>query len=103
MKRGIISKSESIQLLNDEFIKILKREKDTNTYPVGIYLLKVNNRNTRTRCKICSKFPNTPLLARLFWQYGSVKILDKHKNKLMWQSYIFIFRRLKNNVTCLFL
>ena len=23
--------------------------------PVGIYLLKVNNRNTRTRCQICSK------------------------------------------------
>ena len=26
-----------------------------NTYPAGIYLLKVNNRNTRTRCVICSK------------------------------------------------
>ena len=24
-------------------------------FPVGIYLLKVNNRNTRTRCEICSK------------------------------------------------
>ena len=23
--------------------------------PVGIYLLQVNNRNTRTRCEICSK------------------------------------------------
>ena len=23
--------------------------------PVGIYLVKVNNRNTRTRCEICSK------------------------------------------------
>ena len=23
--------------------------------PTGIYLLKVNNRNTRRRCKICSK------------------------------------------------
>ena len=27
----------------------------TNTLPAGIYLLKVNNRNTRTRCEICSK------------------------------------------------
>ena len=26
-----------------------------NLFPVGIYLLKVNNRNTRTRCEICSK------------------------------------------------
>ena len=25
-------------------------------YPVGIYLFKVNNTNTRARCKICSKF-----------------------------------------------
>ena len=24
-------------------------------FPAGIYLLKVNNRNTRTRCEICSK------------------------------------------------
>ena len=24
-------------------------------YPVGIYLLKVNNRNGRIRCEICSK------------------------------------------------
>ena len=24
-------------------------------YPAGIYLLEVNNRNTRTRCEICSK------------------------------------------------
>ena len=26
--------------------------------PAGIYLLKVNNRNTRTRCEICSKLTN---------------------------------------------
>ena len=25
------------------------------TYPAGIYLLKVKNRNTRTRCEICPK------------------------------------------------
>ena len=25
------------------------------TYPASMYLLKVNNRNTRTRCEICSK------------------------------------------------
>ena len=28
--------------------------------PAGIYLLKVNNRNTRTRCKICSKLIKIP-------------------------------------------
>ena len=26
-----------------------------NIFPAGIYLLKVNNRNTRTRCEVCSK------------------------------------------------
>ena len=26
-----------------------------NCYPAGIYLFKVNNRNTRTGCVICSK------------------------------------------------
>ena len=25
------------------------------SYPASIYMLKVNNRNTRTRCEICSK------------------------------------------------
>ena len=25
------------------------------TYPAGIYMFKVNNRNTRTRCEMCSK------------------------------------------------
>ena len=43
-------------------------------------------------------FPNPLLLARLFRQYCPNEIPDKHKNKLMWQSYFFIFRRLKNNV-----
>ena len=28
--------------------------------PACIYLLKVNNRNTRTRCEICSKLTKTP-------------------------------------------
>ena len=48
-------------------------------------------------------FSEPPLLARLFQQYCPNEILDKHKNKLMWQSYCFIFRRLKNNVTCFFI
>ena len=28
---------------------------DTKGYPIGVYMFKVNNRNTRTRCEICSK------------------------------------------------
>ena len=40
-------------------------------------------------------FPNLPLLAR---QYFLNETREKHKNKLMWQSYFFIFRKLENNV-----
>ena len=47
-------------------------------------------------------FPTPLLLARLSWQYCPIEIPDKHKNKLTWQSYFFIFIELKNNVTCFF-
>ena len=33
-------------------------KQDFNTIPAGNYMLKVNNRNTRTRCEICSKSNN---------------------------------------------
>ena len=37
-----------------------------SSFPAGIYLLKVNNRNSRTRCEICSKLTiKTP--ERSFW------------------------------------
>ena len=29
---------------------------DFNDLPVGIYMFKFNNRDTKTRCEICSKF-----------------------------------------------
>ena len=42
-------------------------------HPVGIYLLKVNNRDTRTRCEICSKLTiKTP--ERLHWRLSAVFI-----------------------------
>ena len=47
-------------------------------------------------------FPNPPFLARLFQHYCLNDILNKNKSKLMWQSYFFIFRRLKNNVICFY-
>ena len=46
-------------------------------------------------------FPNPPLLARLF-QYHPNKTLGKHKNKLIGQSYLFNFKKLKNNARCFF-
>ena len=44
-------------------------------------------------------FSEPPLLTRRFWEYCRSIIPDKHKNKLMWQSYYFIFKRIKTNVT----
>ena len=38
---------------NTPLLKMLKAEMPKR--PFGIYLLKVNNRNARTRCEICSK------------------------------------------------
>ena len=40
-------------------------------FPVGIYLLKVNNINTRTRCEICSKL-TTKTPERLHWRRSGV-------------------------------
>ena len=38
------------------FMKLLEKYNSVSIHhPAGIYLLKVNNRNTRTRCEICSK------------------------------------------------
>ena len=35
--------------------KISQKWVNEGTYPTGIYLLKVNNKSTKTRCEICSK------------------------------------------------
>ena len=38
------------QCLNKDF-----NNQEINSYPAGNCMFKVNNRNTRTRCEICSK------------------------------------------------
>ena len=43
-------------------------------------------------------FPNSLLLGRLFQQCDPNKIPEKHKNKLMWQSCFFIFRKLRKHI-----
>ena len=44
-------------------------------FPVGIYLLKVNNRNARARCKMCSKLTiKTP--ERRQWRRSGVFIVN---------------------------
>ena len=46
-----------------------------NTYnPVGIYLLKVNNRNSRTRCEICSNL-RIKIPERRQWRHSGIFIV----------------------------
>ena len=46
-----------------------------NNYPAGIYLLKVKNRNTRTRCEICSKL-TIKLPERRQWRRSGIFIVN---------------------------
>ena len=48
--------------IDQQIIEIVKKSSSStqkthhvSSYPAGIYLLKVNNRNFRTSCEICSK------------------------------------------------
>ena len=53
----------------------LSRQHTFPTPPASIYLLKFNNRNTRTRCEICSKLTiKTP--ERRHWRRSGVFIVN---------------------------
>ena len=72
---------ESNMTSNELFLQPLfpnfKQRQQTATiyFPDGIYLLKVNNRNTRTRCEICSKLRiKTP--ERQQWRHFGVFIVN---------------------------
>ena len=47
----------------------------TNLHPAGIYLLKVNNRNTGKRCKICSKL-TIKTRERRHWRRSGIFIVN---------------------------
>ena len=65
-------------------------------YPAGIYLLKVNNRKTRTRCEICSKLTiKTP--ERRHWRRSGVFIVNfEHIS-----DFVLVFRMLTLNLLLL--
>ena len=54
-------------------ISVFMRRK--RVYPAGTYLLKVNNRNTRTRCEICLKL-TTKTPERCHWRRYGVFIVS---------------------------
>ena len=62
LQNPVHSRNDNTRLVeNDLFINL--QNKPVSGQPVGIYLRKVNNKNTRTRCEICSKLTiKTPAL-----------------------------------------
>ena len=60
-----------------------------NQHPAGICLIKVNNRNTRKTCEICSKLTiKTP--ERCQWRYFGVFIVSfEHMSHLALVSVLF--------------
>ena len=60
--------------------------------PVGIYLLKVNKRNTRARCEICSKL-TIKMPERLQWRRSGIFIVNsEHISHFV---VVFLFLALK--------
>ena len=56
--------------------------------PAGIYLFKVNNRNTRARCEICSKLTiKTPERGVFRWSVSCRNNVSKMKNYLKLITY----------------
>ena len=56
-------------------IKFINVASKLDAFPAGNYMFKVNNRNTRTRCEICSKLTiKTP--ERRQWRRSGVFIVN---------------------------
>ena len=60
-------------------------------YLAGIYLLKVNNRNTKTNCEICSKL-TIKTLERRYWRRSGVFIVNiEHISHLVLVASVVTF------------
>ena len=65
-------------------------------YPAGIYLLKVNNRNTRIRCEICPKL-TIKIPERRHWRrYGIFIVNFEHISRFV---LVFLLLTLKHVIT----
>ena len=61
--------------------------------PIGIYLLKVNNRNTRARCEICSKLRNVHV--------NRVTRARKFVHGIDWEQYLSLLHPYLKFQVCL--
>ena len=57
--KGVITRSQYFEAKKPKdstgIILLFSRSSSSRLVPVGIYMFKVNNRSTRTRCEICSE------------------------------------------------
>ena len=67
------------QLENDGIRRMIptlgKKTSTLNKYSAGIYLLKVNNRNTRTKCEVCLKL-TTKIPERHHWCRSGIFVVN---------------------------
>ena len=63
--------------------------------PAGIYLLKVNNKSTRTRCEICSKL-TIKTLERRQWRHSGVFIV--HFEHISYLVLVFLLLTLNRKL-----
>ena len=75
-----------------QFIEKSPQHSKCSTYPADIYLLKVNNRNTRARCKICAR-----LTTELF---QSMKKFYCFKRRLGYFKVLEVFQRKTKSLFC---
>ena len=66
----------------------------SNQYPAGIYPLKVNNRNTRTKCKICSKLTIKTPEQRHWRRSGDFVVNFEHISHLVLVFLLLTFNML---------
>ena len=69
------STSSFCPLLHTILVKEQTQRKTSTHYPANIYSFKVNNRNTRQRCEICSKL-TTKTSERHHWRRSGVFIVN---------------------------
>ena len=63
------------------------------SYPAGNYMFKVNNRNTRTRCEICSKLTIKTPEGRHWRRSGVIIVNFEHISHLVLVFLLLILNR----------
>ena len=70
------------RFLRKHFHRRMNRRKEKIHSIAGIYLFKINNRNTRTRCKICSKLIIKTIERRQWRRFGVFIVNLEHLSHL---------------------